>query len=54
MQMDVWKCSKCGNAVTVARYISRGESRLVNEMGGRCPYSLDGKHSYMYEASMDR
>lgn len=54
MQMDVWKCSACGNVVTVERYISRGESRHVNEMGGRCPYSLDGKHRYQYDSSYDR
>ncbi len=54
MQIDVWRCMNCGNVVTVERYISRGEPRNINEMGGRCPNSFDGKHSYKYESSMDR
>lgn len=52
MQIDVWRCMNCGNVVTVERYISRGEPRNINEMGGRCPNSFDGKHSYRFDPVM--
>lgn len=53
MQMLVWKCSHCGNVITIERAATTsGHPSYLNEMGGPCPNSFDGKHSYRFDPVM--